>query len=196
MIIDLKNDAVIVRKFNDSKNNNESIVYYVGKLKNNSNKIKLGIIFLNSTIYFNSVFKEEKKNNESEIKLKYQIKNETYVINYIIINQNKSSNIYIQNMLFEDNVSFDLFKNIFIYNQKFLLDDNTIFVDTYETGDYCQPIKAHRRVIAYYSCDEEGKYDLKLTNVFEDKKYLCNPNLLMKNYVKSSGLKTYCYLDN
>ena len=208
MIIDLKNDAVIVRKFNDSKNNNESIVYYVGKLKNNSNKIKLGIIFLNSTIYFNSVFKEEKKNNESEIKLKYQIKNETYVINYIIINQNKSSNIYIQNMLFEDNISFDNFKNIYIYNQKFLLDDNAIFIDTYETGDYCQPIKAHRRVIAYYSCDEEGKYDLKLTNVFEDKKqicvyhfyakskYLCNPNLLMKNYVKSSGLKTYCYLDN
>ena len=111
-------------------------------------------------------------------------------------------------MLFEDHVSFDLFKNIFIYNQKFLLDDNAIFVDTYETGDYCQAIKAYRRVIAYYSCDEEGKYDLKLTNVFEDKKqicvyhfyakskYLCNPNVIMKNYVKSSGLKTYCYLDN
>lgn len=208
MIIDLKNDAVIVRKFNDSKNNNESIVYSVGKLKNNSNRIKLGIIFLNSTIYVNSVFKEEKKINESEIKLKYQIENETYVINYIIINQNKSSNIYIQNMLFEDNVSFDLFKNIFIYNQKFLLDDNAVFVDTYETGDYCQPIKAYRRVIAYYSCDEEGKYDLKITNIFEDKKqicvyhfyakskYLCNPNALMKNYVKFSGLKTYCYLDN
>ena len=208
MIIDLKNDAVIIKKYNDSKNNNESISYSVVKLKNNSNKIKLGIIFFNSTIYFNSVFKEEKKTIESEIKLKYQIKNETYFINYIIINQNKSSNIYIQNMLFEDHVSFDLFKNIFIYNQKFLLDDKSMFVDTYETGDYCQPIKAYRRVIAYYSCDEEGKYDLKLTNVYEDKKqicvyhfyakskYLCNPNAIMKNYVKSSGLKTYCYLDN
>ena len=208
MIIDLKNDAVIIKKYNDSKNNNESIAYSVVKLKNNSNKIKLGIIFFNSTIYFNSVFKEEKKTIESEIKLKYQIKNETYFINYIIINQNKSSNIYIQNMLFEDHVSFDLFKNIFIYNQKFLLDDKSMFVDTYETGDYCQPIKAYRRVIAYYSCDEEGKYDLKLTNVYEDKKqicvyhfyakskYLCNPNAIMKNYVKSSGLKTYCYLDN
>ena len=208
MIIDLKNDAVIIKKYNDSKNNNESISYSVVKLKNNSNKIKLGIIFFNSTIYFNSVFKEEKKTIESEIKLKYHIKNETYVINYIIINQNKSSNIYIQNMLFEDHASFDLFKNIFIYNQKFLLDDKSMFVDTYETGDYCQPIKAYRRVIAYYSCDEEGKYDLKLTNVYEDKKqicvyhfyakskYLCNPNAIMKNYVKSSGLKTYCYLDN
>jgi len=208
MIIDLKNDAVIIKKYNDSKNNNESIAYSVVKLKNNSNKIKLGIIFFNSTIYFNSIFKEEKKTIESEIKLKYHIKNETYVINYIIINQNKSSNIYIQNMLFEDHVSFDLFKNIFIYNQKFLLDDKSMFVDTYETGDYCQPIKAYRRVIAYYSCDEEGKYDLKLTNVYEDKKqicvyhfyakskYLCNPNAIMKNYVKSSGLKTYCYLDN
>ena len=208
MLIDLKNEALIVKKYNKDFNSNDSLTYSMINFKNNANKIKSGIIFINSTIYFNSVFKEEKKFDESEIKLKYEIKNDSYAINYIIINHNKSNNIYIENMEFDDNVSFELFKNIFFYNQKFLLDDNAVFIDTFENGDYCEPIKAPRRVIIYYSCDEEGKYGLKFTNVFEDKKklcvyhfyakskLLCNPNMIMKNYIKSQGLKTYCYLDN
>ena len=207
MIIDINNDGLLIQKINeDSKNN--SLIYSMVKFKNNENKIKSGIIFINSTIYFNSIYKEEKNVEESEIKLKYKIKNDSYTINYIIINKYKSKNILIENIQLEEYVSFEIFKNIFLYEQKFLLDDNAIFVDTFENGDYCSPIKAPRRVIIYYSCDEEGIYELKITNVFEDKKdicvyhyyakskYLCNPNMLMKNYLKFSGLKTYCFLDN
>ena len=207
MIIDINNDGLLIQKINeDSKNN--SLIYSMVKFKNNENKIKSGIIFINSTIYFNSIYKEEKNVEESEIKLKYKIKNDSYTINYIIINKYKSKNILIENIQLEEYVSFEIFKNIFLYEQKFLLDNNAIFVDTFENGDYCSPIKAPRRVIIYYSCDEEGIYELKITNVFEDKKdicvyhyyakskYLCNPNMLMKNYLKFSGLKTYCFLDN
>ena len=205
MLIDIKNDALIMQKINDTNNNNNSLIYSVFKFKNIA---KSSIIYINSTIYFDSVFKEENSLSESEIKLKYKIKNESYVMKYIIININKSKNIYIENMDFEDYVSFEYFKKIFLYEQKFLLDDKTIYVDTFENGDYCDPIKAPRRVIIYYTCDEEGIYELKLTKVFEDKKdicvyhfyakskYLCNPNMLMRNYIKSSGLKTFCYLDN
>ena len=205
MLIDIKNDALIMQKINDANNNNNSLIYSVFKFKNIA---KSSIIYINSTIYFDSVFKEENSLSESEIKLKYKIKNESYAMKYIIININKSKNIYIENMDFEDYVSFEYFKKIFLYEQKFLLDDKTIYVDTFENGDYCDPIKAPRRVIIYYTCDEEGIYELKLTKVFEDKKdicvyhfyakskYLCNPNMLMRNYIKSSGLKTFCYLDN
>ena len=208
MLIDIKNEGIIMQKKGDESNKNNSLIYSKFKFKNVENIIKSSIIYFNSTIYFNSIYKEENNLAESEIKLKYKIKNESYAIKYIIINKNKSNNIYIDNINFEEYVSFGLFKNIFLYEQKFLLDDKTIYVDTFENGDYCQPIKAPRRVIVYYSCDEEGIYELKLTNVFEDKKnicvyhyyakskFLCNPNTLMKNYIQSSGLKTYCYLDN
>ena len=210
MIIDIKNDGLLIQKINETNNNNNSLVYSMVQFNYNEKIIKSGIIYMNSTIYFNSVFKEEEEKGleESEIKLKYKIKNDSYTINYIIINKYKSKNILIENIQLEEYVSFEIFKNIFLYEQKFFLDDNAIFIDTFENGDYCSPIKAPRRVIIYYSCDEEGIYDLKITNVFEDKKdicvyhyyakskYLCNPNKLMQNYLKFSGLKTFCYLDN
>ena len=210
MIIDIKNDGLLIQKMNEINNNNNGLIFSKVNFNINEKKIKLGIIYMNSTIYFNSIFKEEEEKGleESEIRLKYLIKNNTYSINYIIINKNKSKNIYIENINLEDYVSFNIFKNIYFYEQKFLLDDNAIFIDTFENGDYCTPIKAPRRVIIYYTCDEEGIYDLKITNVFEDKKdicvyhyyakskYLCNPNKFMQNYLKFSGLKSLCFLDN
>ena len=126
----------------------------------------------------------------------------------MIINQLNSTNIIIDDIKFIDSIPFNIFKNIYIYNQKYLLDDNTIYIDTFEKGDYCEPIKANRKVIINYSCDEEGIYDFKLTKVHEDKKsicvynyyaksrFLCNPNYMMKNYLKKSGTKTSCYLDS
>ena len=117
-------------------------------------------------------------------------------------------NTFIDDIKLYDNVAFDIFKNIYIFNQKYLLDDNAIFVDTFERGDYCEPIKANRKVIINYICDEEGIYDLELMNVHEDKKnicvynyyaksrHLCNPNTMMKNYQKFSPMNTLCYLDN
>ena len=163
---------------------------------------------MNSTLYLNNYFSDGKNKGESEIILKYKINKEKFDINYMIINKQKSKNIFINDIKFYDKVSFYLFKNIYFYNQKYLINDSTTFVDIFEKGDYCEPIKANRKVIINYSCDEEGIYDFKLMNVYEDKKniciynyyarsrLLCNPNTMMKNYVKYSPVKTFCYLDN
>ena len=130
---------------------------------------KYGIIFMNSSFYINNYYGKEITKGDSEIILKYKLNEIKNEINYFIINMNKSKNILINDIKFYDSVDFDIFKNIYIYNQKYLLDDNTIYVDTFEKGDYCNPIKANRKVIINYICDEEGIYDIKLMNVYEDK---------------------------
>ena len=203
ILFDLKNYGIIINQINDENNEPKAFT---------SNKISLGekygIIFMNSSFYINNYFGKGNNKGESEIILKYKINEEKNNINYLIIGKYKSKNIFINDIKFYNNVSFDIFKNIYIYNQKYLLDDNTIYIDTFEKGDYCEPIKAHRKVIINYICDEEGIYDLKLMNVNEDKKnicvynyyaksrLLCNPNSMMKNFAKFSPVKTYCYLDS
>jgi hypothetical protein len=202
----LISNGILINQVNN--NTNESIAFIVNKnTKEDKFKYKYGIIYMNSSLYINNYFGEG-KNIQSEIILKYKIKEEKYNINYMLINLQKSNNIFINDIKIRNSISFDLFKNIYIYNQKYLLDNSTIYIDTLELGDYCEPIKANRKVIINYICDEEGLYDLKLMNVYEDKKnicvynyyaksrLLCNPNTLMKNYKKFSPVKTLCYLDN
>ena len=168
---------------------------------------KYAIIYINSSFYINNYFGNGGNKGESEIILKYKLDKEIKDINFMIINRKRSKNIFINDIKIYNSVTFDIFKNIYIYNQKYLLDEHTKFVDIFEKGDYCEPIKANRRVIINYICDEEGIYDLKLMNVYEDKKniciynyyaksrLLCNPNIMMKNYEKFSATKTFCYLD-
>ena len=212
MLIDLKNNGVLMRKMEkNDKNNNNSLVFAIIDFKNlneNDDRVKMQIIYINSTIFLNLIYREENSMADSEIKLKFLLKNESYKINYIILNQNKSKNVYAEIFDIESYVPFSLFKNIFVYEQKFFLDENAMFVDTFENGDYCGPRKGPRKVIIYYSCDKEGLYDFKIDNVYENKKdlcvyyfyaksrHLCNPNVLMRNYLQHAGLKTYCYLDN
>ena len=190
------------KRYNKVNNNtNESIAFIVNKnSKEDKLKNKYGIIYMNSSLYINNYFGEG-KNIQSEIILKYKIKEEKYNINYMLINLNKSSNIFINDIKIKNSVSFDLFKNIYIYNQKYLLDNSTTFIDTLVQGDYCEPLKSNRKVIINYICDEEGLYDLKLMNVYEDKKnicvynyyaksrLLCNPNTMMENYKKYATIK-------
>ena len=96
MLIDIKNEGLLIQKISDDESNkNNSLIYSMFKFKNVENIIKSSIIFFNSTIYFNTIYKEENNLVESEIKLKFRIKNESYNMNYIIINKNKSNNIYI-----------------------------------------------------------------------------------------------------
>ena len=206
ILFDLVSNGIIINQVNN--NTNESIAFIVNKnTKEDKFKNKYGIIYMNSSLYINNYFGEG-KNIQSEIILKYKIKEEKYNINYMLINLQKSNNIFINDIKIRNSISFDLFKNIYIYNQKYLLDNSTIYIDTLELGDYCEPIKANRKVIINYICDEEGLYDLKLMNVYEDKKnicvynyyaksrLLCNPNTMMENYKKYSSVKTLCYLDN
>ena len=206
ILFDLKNNGIVINQINDF--NNASKAFTINKNNIREKIYKYGIVYMNSSLYINNYFGKGITKGNSEIILKYKINDEKYDINYLIINQDKSKNILIDDIKFYNNVDFDIFKNIYIYNQKYLLDDNTIYVDTFEKGDYCNPIKANRKVIINYICDEEGIYDLKLMNVYEDKKniciynyyaksrFLCNPNTMMKNYEKFSPVKTLCYLDN
>ena len=206
ILFDLINYGIIINKVNNN-DSNEPIAFAVNENVGDE-KNKYSIIYTNSSIYINSYFGEGNTKDESEIILKYKLNEEKYNFNYMLINLQKSGNIYINDIKIENSVSFDLYKNIYIYNQKYLLDDSTIYTDILEKGDYCEPIKANRKVIINYSCDEEGLYDLKLMKVYEDKKnicvynyyaksrLLCNPNTLMKNYKKFSPVNTLCYLDN
>ena len=206
VLFDLKNKGIIINQVNNDTN--KPIAFIANNINVGVLVYKYGIIYMNSTLYLNNYFSDGKNKGESEIILKYKINKEKFDINYMIINKQKSKNIFINDIKFYDKVSFYLFKNIYFYNQKYLLNDSTTFVDIFEKGDYCEPIKANRKVIINYSCDEEGIYDFKLMNVYEDKKniciynyyaksrLLCNPNTMMKNYVKYSPVKTFCYLDN
>ena len=206
ILFDLKNNGIIINKFNNETN--EPKAFTINKIGLSEKLCKYGIIYMESSLYINNYFINGKKKLESEIILKYKIDNAKKDFNYMIINKDRSKNIFIDDIKIYDNVAFDIFKNIYIFNQKYLLDDNAIFVDTFERGDYCEPIKANRKVIINYMCDEEGIYDLELMNVHEDKKnicvynyyaksrHLCNPNTMMKNYQKFSPMNTLCYLDN
>ena len=206
ILFDIKNNGIIINQIND--NNNEPKAFTSNKMNIAEKFYKYGIIFTNSSFYINMYFGTGNKKGESEIILKYKINEGKNNINYLVINKYQSNNIFINDIKFFNNVSFDIFKNIYIYNQKYLLDDNTIYIDYFEKGDYCGPIKANRKVIINYICDDEGIYDLKLMNVYEDKKnicvynyyaksrLLCNPNTMMKNYKQFSPVKTFCYLDN
>ena len=205
-LFDLKNNGIVIKQINNETT--EPIAFTVNKINNGGNIYKYGIIYMNSTLYLNNYFSDDKNKGESEIILKYKINKEKYDINYMMINKQKSGNIFINDIKIINSVSFDIFKNIYLYNTKYLLDDRTVFIDTFENGDYCDPIKANRKVIIKYICDEEGIYDLKLEKVNEDKKnicvynyyaksrLLCNPNTFMKNYAKFSPVKTFCYLDD
>ena len=206
ILFDMKNNGIVINQINDD--NNEPKAFTSNKINIGEKTFIYGIIYMNSSFYINNYFGTGKNKGESEIILKYKITEGKKDINYLILNKYKSKNIFINDIKFYNNVAFDIFKNIYIYNQKYLLDDKTIYIDTFEKGDYCDPIKAYRKVIINYICDEEGIYDLKLMNVYEDKKnicvynyyaksrLLCNPNTMMKNYEKFSPVKTFCYLDN
>ena len=205
LIIDLNNNGIIFKKINENNyTNSTNLIFSIDK--NIKHGTKFSVIFFNSSIYVNTISKD-RENIISDIKLKYELENQNIEFNNLIINEANSSNILIENLIFDEKLSYDLFKNIFFYNQKFLLDDKGIFVDTFENGDYCKNINAPRRVIINYICDEEGVDDYKITNVYEDKKkvcryeyyvktkYLCNPNTVRKNYLKFAELKTYCFED-
>ena len=205
ILFDLINNGIIINK--NTNETNESKAFTINKKNVEEKMNKYAIIYINSSFYINNYFGNGGNKGESEIILKYKLDKEIKDINFMIINRKRSKNIFINDIKIYNSVTFDIFKNIYIYNQKYLLDEHTKFVDIFEKGDYCEPIKANRRVIINYICDEEGIYDLKLMNVYEDKKniciynyyaksrLLCNPNIMMKNYEKFSATKTFCYLD-
>ena len=96
----MKSKGILINKVNN--NTNESIAFIVNKnIKEDKLKNKYGIIYMNSSLYINNYFGEG-KNIQSEIILKYKIKEEKYNINYMLINLNKSSNIFINDIIIKN----------------------------------------------------------------------------------------------
>ena len=167
-------------------------------------KIICDLIFVNSSLYFNSIDYSE----NSFIKLKYVFKQEEFEkIKYAIISTSKSMNMKIKNIYITNVISKKLYMNMYFYDKLYLLDDKAVFMETYTNGDYCPVIRAPRSVKVFYMCDETGINNLKISKVCEAKnklceykyyvksRFLCNPISIMRNQFNTSYSKSLCYSD-
>ena len=184
---------------------NDSLLYYSNNVINFfTEKIICDLIFINSTLYFNSIDYSE----NSFIKLKYVFKKEQFEkIKFAIISTSKSLNIKIKNIYITNVISKKLFMNMYFYDKLYLLDDKAVFMETYTNGDYCSVIRAPRSVKVFYMCDETGINNLKISKVYEAKnklceykyyvksRFLCNPNNIMRTQFNTSYSKSLCYSD-
>ena len=184
---------------------NDSLLYYSNDVINFfTEKIILDLIFVNSSLYFNSIDYSE----NSFVRLKYVFKKEDFEkIKFAIISTSKSMNMKIKNIYITDVISKKLYMNMFFYDKLYLLDDKAIFMETFTNGDYCPVIRAPRSVKVFYMCDETGINNLKISKVYEAKnklceykyyvksRFLCNPNHIMRTQFNSSYSKSLCYSD-
>ena len=183
----------------------DSILFYSNEVVNFfTEKIICDMIFINSTLYINTIDYSE----NSFVKLKYIFKQEEFEkIKYAIISTSKSMNVKIKNIYVTNVISKKLYMNMYFYDKLYLLDDKAVFMETFTNGDYCPVIKAPRSVKVFYMCDETGINNLKISKVHEAKnrlceykyyvksKFLCNPNHIMRTQFNSSFSKSLCYSD-
>ena len=184
---------------------NDSLLFHSNNIMNLfTEKIICDIILVNSSLYFNVIDFSE----YSSIRLKYIFKNEDFdKIKYVIISPTKSNNIKIKGIYVTNIISMKLIMNMYFYDEKYLLDDKAIFMETFTNGDYCDAVKKPRSVKVFYMCDETGVNNLKISKVHEAKnklceyiyyvksRLLCNPTNIIKNQFNSSFSKSLCYSD-
>ena len=184
---------------------NDSLLFYSNDVINFfTEKIICDLIFVNSSLYFNSIDYSE----NSFIKLKYVFKQEEFEkIKYAIISTSKSMNMKIKNIYITNVISKKLYMNMYFYDKLYLLDDKAVFMETYTNGDYCPVIRAPRSVKVFYMCDESGINNLKISKVYEAKnklceykyyvksRFLCNPINIMRTQFNTSFSKSLCYSD-
>ena len=192
-------------KLSKEKIINDSLSYYSNDVINFfTEKIICDMIFINSSLYFNTIDYSE----NSFVKIKYVFKPEDFEkIKYAIISTPKSMNIKIKNIYTTKIISKKLYMNMFFYDKLYLLDDKAVFMETYTNGDYCPVIRAPRSVKVFYMCDETGINNLKISKVYEAKnklceykyyvksRFLCNPISIMRNQFNTSYSKSLCYSD-
>ena len=206
IIINSKN-GILIKQIG----NNNDMSFYTNKRMNFfNNRIECQILFINNTIYFNSQDNFNDKN--SSIKLKYNLlennkKNSDNQF-YLLIDLKQTQNMKIKSIFIKNFIEEKFLINIFFYEKLFYLNENSTFVDYFDSGDYCAAIKRNRRVKIEYKCDTSGLNDLVITKVEEDKKnlcvynyyaktkYLCNPEIIMKNIIKSTTNQVNCIPKN
>ena len=206
IIIHSKKGILIhIPKLSKEKIINDSLSYYSNDVINFfTEKIICDMIFINSSLYFNTIDYSE----NSFVKIKYVFKPEDFEkIKYAIISTPKSMNIKIKNIYTTKIISKKLYMNMFFYDKLYLLDDKAVFMETYTNGDYCPVIRAPRSVKVFYMCDETGINNLKISKVYEAKnklceykyyvksRFLCNPINIMRNQFNASYSKSLCYSD-
>jgi hypothetical protein len=206
IIINSKN-GILIKQI---KNNNDMSFYTNKRMNFFNNHIECQILFINNTIYFNSQDNLNDKN--SSIKLKYNLITENNLKNdnqfYLILDLKQTQNIKIKSIFIKNYIEEKYLINIFFYEKLFYLNENSTFIDYFDSGDYCAAIKRNRRVKIEYKCDTSGLNDLIITKVEEDKKnlcvynyyaktkYLCNPEIIMKNIIKSTTNQVNCIPKN
>lgn len=187
--------------------NDKLISFYTNERMNLfTTKLECDIILVNSTIYVNTLDNEYEK--LSSIKVKYKLNSSNSNINYIKLNEKESSNIKFHNIYYNDKILNEHKINIFLHEKKYSLADNATFIDYFEGGDYCEAIKSNRKVKLIYSCDPTGINSIVIKDVKEDQKklceyiyyvqskFLCNPNTIMKNVIKSADNPVNCIPKN
>ena len=195
--------GILIKSIKDD----QIITFYTNERMNLfTTKLQCDIILVNSTIYISTLDNEYEK--LSSIKIKYNLNSTNTKINYIKINEKESSNLKFLNIFFQDKITNEHKINIFLYEKKYFFADNITFIDYFEGGDYCEAIKANRKVKVIYSCDPTGINSIYVKNVIEDEKklceytyyvqskYLCNPNVIMKNVIKSADNPVNCIPKN
>ena len=198
MIINSKSGVLIKQIKNDT-----SFSFYT---KQHSNFFisgtRLDFIFINSTIYLNSLDNDGKFST----KLKHILESPNYKLNYFHISRKKSSRINVYNLKFFNKIQPKKLIETFIFEKKYLLTENSTFVDYFEGGDYCEEQKKNRTVKIIYTCDPKGVSDLFISTVKEEKmceytyyvksRLLCNPNVIMNNIIQSSDTNVNCVIKN
>ena len=168
IIIHSKKGILVHRpKLSSERVINDSLLFYSNDVVNLfTEKIICDIIFVNSTLYFNVIDFFE----YSFIKLKYMLEKEEFEkIKYAIISPMKSMNIKIKGIYVTNIISKNLLMNIYFYDKLYLLDDKSVFMETFTNGDYCEAVKKPRNVKVFYMCDDSGINNLKISKVHEAK---------------------------
>ena len=161
----------------------------------------IDIIHYNSSIYISSI------DNDGlfRTKIKYALPLSHNKLHYIHFS-NEKSNIQLYNIKIYNTVQKSKIVNIFIFEKKFLLSENATFIDYFTSGDYCEAKRKNRTVKIIYQCDKKGINDILISEVKEEvlceytyyvkSKFLCNPNVIMNNILKSSDTKVNCVIKN
>ena len=113
----------------------------------------IDIIFLNNTIYINSVDDDM----ETSVKIFIDIPEK---IKFLSFDAFKSTNVEIQSMKLINFVEADLIYNIYVFENRMRLGDNSTYIEKMSNGDLCEDINMNRSTVVEYRCDKTGNHDI------------------------------------
>ena len=113
----------------------------------------IDIIFLNKSIYFSS----GDDDYESSIKIHLEL---SEPVKFISFDAYKSHNLAIKSIKLINFIESTLVYNIYVFQNRMKLSENTTYVERQINGDFCDDINSNRTSIIEYRCDKTGNHDL------------------------------------